>query len=196
MRDTRRIVLLATLTAIVIVLQLFGAFIRFGPFSVSLVLMPIAVGSALLGVFAGGWLGLIFGIVVLATGDANVFITIDPFGAIFTVLAKGIFAGLSAGVAYKLLSKFSKTLGAVAAAIICPIVNTGIFVLGMYVFFFGTLTEWSMAAEVVSATAFLFITMIGLNFFIELGLNTILSPVIVRLIQFGESKNYYSLSNE
>ncbi|MDR2589446.1 MAG: ECF transporter S component [Oscillospiraceae bacterium] len=196
MRDTKKIVMLASLTAIVIVLQLLGAFIRFGPFSVSLVLMPIVIGSALLGVLAGGWLGLIFGIVVLATGDANAFIAIDPFGAILIVLGKGVLAGLSAGIVYKLLSKLNKTIGTIAAAIICPVVNTGIFVLGMYVFFFATLTEWSVAADVVSATAFLFLTMIGLNFFIELGLNTILSPVIVRLIHFGESKNYYSLSNE
>ena len=72
--DTRKLVLLAILTAIVIILQILGAFIRFGPFSISLVLMPIAVGAALLGAYAGVWLGLVFGFVVLASGDANAFL--------------------------------------------------------------------------------------------------------------------------
>ena len=43
----RKLTLLALFTAIVIVLQLLGSFIRFGPFSISLVLEPIVIGSAL-----------------------------------------------------------------------------------------------------------------------------------------------------
>ena len=46
---TRTITGVAIFTAIVIVLQLLGSFIRFGPFSISLVLIPIVVGAALYG---------------------------------------------------------------------------------------------------------------------------------------------------
>jgi thiamine transporter ThiT len=45
--STKKLVLGAVLTALVIVLQLLGAFIRFGPFSISLVLVPIVIGAAL-----------------------------------------------------------------------------------------------------------------------------------------------------
>ena len=48
----------AIFTAIVIVLQLLGSFVRFGPFSISLVLIPIVVGAALYGPGAGAWLGV------------------------------------------------------------------------------------------------------------------------------------------
>ena len=41
---TKTLTGLALFTAIVIVLQLLGSFIRFGPFSISLVLIPIVVG--------------------------------------------------------------------------------------------------------------------------------------------------------
>jgi len=188
--NTRRLVLLALLTGLVIMLQFLGAFIRFGSFSISAVLVPIVIGSALFGMFAGLWLGLVFGVVVLATGDAAAFLAIDPAAAILVVLGKGAVAGLSAGAVYKLLESKNRTAAAIAAGVVCPVVNTGILVIGCYVFFLPTLTEWGMAAGFVSATAFIFIGMIGLNFLFELGLNIVLSPAIVRLIRQGQGKDY------
>jgi len=186
--STQKLTLLAILTAIVVVLQFLGAFVRFGPFSVSLVLMPIVIGAALIGRLAGGWLGLLFGVVVLASGDANAFLMINPVGTVVVVMLKGILAGLAAGCVYKLLSGISKTVGAVAAAVVCPIVNTGVFIIGSYVFFLPTLTEWGMAAGFTSVAAFIFIGLISANFLFELGLNVLLSPAIVRLIQYGQDR--------
>ena len=185
---TRELVLLGLLTAIVFILQFVGAAIRFGPFSITLVLMPIVIGAALIGIYAGAWLGLVFGFVVLLTGDANVFLTIHPFGTVLVVLLKGALAGFAAGAVYKLLCTKGKTLAAVVAGAVCPIVNTGIFIIGAYVFFLPTIVEWGEAAGYANATSFIFIGMIGLNFLFELGLNLVLSPVIVRLIQYGQDK--------
>lgn len=56
------------LAAIAAVLQLVGSAIRFGPFSVSLVLIPIVLGAALYGWGMGCWPGLVFGAVVLLSG--------------------------------------------------------------------------------------------------------------------------------
>ena len=50
----------ALLTAIVVVLQFLGFFLRFSTFSISLVLMPIVIGAALYGIGTGAWLGLVF----------------------------------------------------------------------------------------------------------------------------------------
>ena len=191
--NTRKLVLLALLTAIVVVFQFLGAFIRFGPFSISLVLVPVVIGASLLGTWAGGWLGLVFGMVVLASGDANPFIAIDPIGAILVVVLKGTLAGLASGAVYRLLSGKNKTIGVVSAAIICPVVNTGVFIIGAYVFFLPTLTAWGMAAGFTNVTAYIFIGMIQLNFLFELGLNVLLSPAIVRLIQYGQNRfNFHS----
>ena len=62
--STRTLTGVALLTAIVVVLQLLGSFIRFGTFSISLVLVPIVVGAALYGAWAGCWLGFVFGLVL------------------------------------------------------------------------------------------------------------------------------------
>ena len=183
--STQKLVLLAILTAVVIILQVLGTFIRFGPFSISLVLMPIAIGAALLGIVAGAWLGLVFGFVVLISGDANLFLAINPAATVLVVLLKGTLAGFIAGVAYKCFEKYSKTISAVAAAIVCPVVNTGIFIAGCYLFFLPTITEWATAAGAAGVTAFIFIGIIGANFLIELGINIVLSPAIVRLIQIS-----------
>jgi len=185
MKSARSLTFLALLTAIVVVLQFLGAFVRFGPFSVSLVLLPIVIGAALAGPLSGGWLGLVFGLVVLLSGDAGVFLAIDPVGAIIIVLGKGIVAGLGAGLFYRIFEKANKTLAAVAAAAICPIGNTGIFILGLYIFFLPTMRQWGADAGFENVTAFIFLGMVGLNFVFEFALNIILSPTIVRLIQLG-----------
>ena len=66
--DRNKTVRLATtgiLTAIVVVFQFIGASIKFGTFSVSLVLIPIVIGAALGGKYVSTWLGFVFGVVVL-----------------------------------------------------------------------------------------------------------------------------------
>jgi len=87
--NTQKIVGLGLFTAIVIVLQLMGSFIRFGTFSISLVLVPVVIGAALYGAGAGAWLGFVFGVVVLLSGDAAAFLGVNALGTILTVLVKG-----------------------------------------------------------------------------------------------------------
>ena len=185
--ETRQMVLLSLLTAIVVVLQLMGAFVRFGPFAVSLVLMPIALGAALIGPKAGAWLGLVFGIVVLIIGDAAVFMPIDPFGTILVVLLKGALAGFVAGIVYKLLAQKNQLAATALSAAVIPIINTGIFILGIYVFFLPAVTQWGVAAGFTAVTEFIFLGMVGVNFLLEFALNIVFIPVIIRLIRIREA---------
>ena len=179
----RNMTLTAMFTAVVILLQFVGSFIKFGTFSVSLVLLPIVVGAALCGPMAGMWLGLVFGVTVLLSGDAAFFLTYSVPGTIITVILKGMLCGLCAGLVYRALEKKNKILASVAAAIVCPIVNTGVFLCGCLIFFMdavGTL------AEDMNAYLYLIVGFVGGNFIFELLINSILSPVIVRVIGIGE----------
>ena len=177
-----RMATLAILTAIVVVLQLLGSFLRFGPFSVSLVLVPIAIGAALYGMSAGAWLGFVFGVAVLLSGDAAAFLTINVPGTLITVLAKGILAGLAAGFIHKLLVEKNRPLAVAASAIACPLVNTGVFLIGCVVFFLPTIAEWGLAEGFDNVAAYLIVGMVGFNFIFEMLVNVILSPVIVRIL--------------
>ncbi len=179
----RTLVLGAVFTALVIVLQFLGSFIRFGAFSVSLVLLPIIVGAATCGYKIGAWLGFMFGVVVLLSGDATAFLTVNYIGTIITVLLKGTLCGLIAGLVYSALKKFNRYLAVMAAAIVCPIVNTGIFLLGCNIFFLETIKDWGAQAGFTNAAAYMFLGLAGGNFLFELGTNLILSPAIVRVLK-------------
>ena len=187
-QQTKTLVLGAIFTALVIVLQLMGSFIRFGMFSISLVLIPIVLGAATCGVKIGAWLGFVFGAVVLISGDAAAFLAIDVFGTILTVMLKGIGCGLVAGLVYKLVEKYNRYVAVVAAAVVCPIVNTGIFLLGCSMFFLETIKEWGLAAGFNNAAAYMFLGLAGGNFLVELATNIVLSPVIVRVLNI-QKKN-------
>ena len=109
-KNTKTMVLGAVLTALVVILQLLGAVIKLGPFSISLVLVPIVIGAATCGAYMGGWLGLTFGVTVLLSGDAALFLSVNALGTVATVLLKGALCGFAAGIAYKLLEKLNTTV--------------------------------------------------------------------------------------
>lgn len=181
---TKTIVGLGLLTAIVIVLQAMAIGIRFGVFTITLTLVPIIVGAALYGWKAGAWLGFVFGAVVLFT-DAGAFLAVNVPGTIITCLGKGTLAGLAAGAVYSLVSKKNGAVAAVAAGIVSPIVNTGVFLLGCVIFFMDTIKEWAAGAGFESAGTYMVTSFVGLNFVIELAINLVLSSVIVVIVRYG-----------
>ena len=181
--STKTLALCSILTAIVVILQFMGAFLHFGPFSVSLVLIPIVIGAALCGPAAGAWLGFAFSVVVFLSGDAGAFLALSVPGTLITVLLKGTLCGLAAGLIYKLLEKHNRYLAVTVAAIVCPIVNTGIFLLGCRLFFWDTIISWGQAEGFNDVAKYVIFVLVGGNFLFELGLNVFLSPIITRILK-------------
>lgn len=171
------------LTAIVFVLQWFGASIKFGTFSITLVLIPIILGAALCGPIVSTWLGLVFGAVVLLSGDAAPFLAISAPGTIATVLLKGALCGLVAGAVFNALKKFNQYLAVIVAAVAAPVTNTGIFLLGCRLFFFDAVKEWGVSAGFTNVAKYMLVGFVGFNFLFELVTNIVLCPVIVRIIE-------------
>ncbi|MCD8328781.1 MAG: ECF transporter S component [Ruminococcus sp.] len=185
---TNKIVGLGLLTAIVVVLQVLAVAIRpSGVFNISLVLVPIVVGAALYGWKAGTWLGFVFGVVVVLT-DASAFLAVNIPGTIITCLLKGMLAGLASGLIYLLIAKKSRFIAAVVAAIVCPIVNTGVFLLGCMIFFMDTINEWAAATGYENAGAYMIIALVGVNFIIEMAVNIVLSSAIVKIVDIQTKK--------
>lgn len=179
--DVKKLTFLALMTAIVAVLQVLSGVIQFGPFSITLALTPIVVGSALYGWKAGAWLGFVFGAVTLT--NAALFLAVSIPATILVCLLKGAAAGAAAGLVYKLLEKKNSYIAVIAAAVVCPIVNTGVFALGCMLFFMPAVSELAGGAN---AIAFIFTGLIGVNFFVEFGVNLVLAPVVFKLIQIGK----------
>ena len=184
--STKTLVLSAFLTAIVVVLQLFAEHlpIKVGPCTLSFVLIPIVIGAATCEPIIGAWLGFVFSAVVLLCPSTQLFYAISIPGTILTVLVKGTLAGLISSLVYKLISKKSKLFGVISAAIFCPVINTGIFLLGCRLFFFEAVSQWAGGANVIS---YMFLGLAGFNFLFELVSNIVLSPAIVRLLNIKKA---------
>ncbi len=177
---TKNMVGLGLFSAIIVVVQLIFGSIRIGGvFSINPVLVPVVVGAAVYGWQAGIWLGLVSGAAILLSGEAAFFMAFHVAGTVLTVLVKGAACGGAAGLVYRLFCRRSRLLAVVCAAVACPLVNTGVFLLGCWVFF---LEELAALSQGGSLFAFILTTFVGLNIFVELGINVVLSPVISRLV--------------
>ena len=180
---TKQMTLGALLTAMVVVLKLLGSFIRLGPFSISLVLVPIVIGAATCGALVAAWLGLSFGVAVLLSGDAALFLSIHAPGTILTVLLKGILCALAAALFYKMMERANQFVAVLLAAIVCPIVNTGVFLIGCRLFFWETIVAWGNDAGFANPAVYALLGLVGANFLFEVAFNLLLSPIIVRLLR-------------
>ncbi len=179
-------VTLSLLSAIVVVLQMLGGYFHIGPVSLSLVLVPIVLGSAMLGEKAGAFLGAVFSAVViiycingLDMGGAMVWNASPPL-CFLVVMTKGVMAGYLSGLVYKAFSQKNKYVAMLLAAITAPIVNTGIFVSSLFIFFKDVLAVWAEGSNVV---IYVLSGLVLLNFVPELIINIVMSPATARLIK-------------
>ena len=176
---TYRLVGLSLLTALVVVLTLLGNIIKVGPFAVTLSLTPIITGAAVFGAGAGAALGLVFGIVVLIAGafglDGGATLLLLSQSVPATVgicIVKGVAAGYLAGKVFEWVSKKNTKTAVLCSGIVCPVVNTGLFIAGMLMFFFSTLESWSGGQAMLY---YIVVGLTGINFLIEMTINIVLS---------------------
>ena len=177
---------LGILTAIIIVLQVLTTYFPVKPFAITLALIPIVIGAALYGAKAGAYLGAVFSVVVIAmciygvdAGGAMVW-NANPFLCVLVCMLKGTGAGFVSGLVYNLLSKKNEIVGSACAAVLSPIVNTGIFVLGLILLFKPVLEAWAGGSDIIY---YVVTGLVGVNFLVELGVNIILVPVVVQVIK-------------
>lgn len=237
----RNLAITAILAALVVVLQV-SLGIAIGPVSITLTLIPIVVGSLVLGPGYGAALGFIFGLVVSIcsiigkdVGGQMVFAA-NPVIAWILCLLKGTAAGFLPAVIYNFFRKCKASkqiliafsgvfiaLGCFAAgrttvgsshlmtAIICvilaiavaayllmihfalrgdkaefylasmiaPIANTGIFIIGMFLFFRPTLDTWAGGSNTL---VYAITGLAGINFILEFALSVIFAPAIATIV--------------
>ena len=189
----KQMVSLALLMALVVVLQMVSSIIPpIGGFTISLVLIPIILGSAVYGPGAGALLGATFGTVVYINcitaadpGGAMVF-QANPILCLLVVMGKGVLAGLASGFAYKLIAPKNSYLAMLCAAVVCPVVNTGVFIACMLTFFVDVLSVW---AGDNGLTAYILTGLVLANFVPELAINIIFSPASHRVLKVTEKKS-------
>ena len=191
--DTKKLVTISLLWALVAVLSVLGNFIRFGPFPITLALCPIIVGGAMFGAGVGAQLGTVFGVVTLISGLAGwdgggvmLMFAASPLGLFLLCILKGTFAGLFAALAYNAVAKTGYTKTAViVAGIVCPVTNTGLFILGMLTIFRKLLYEWAGGTEIVS---YIILSLTGINFVVELVVNMVLAAGVTTILKYANKQ--------
>lgn len=200
-RSMRKIAGPVILTAIVVLLQLVGTTVRIGDFSISLNMLPVAVGAVLYGPWGGAWLGLVFGTVLMLTGEVDLFYAISPLHTIITTAGRGALAGLASGLVYRAAGRKRKELGIVLSSITAPVVNTGLFIALCLLFFYDVFEEIMGVGQVLPG---MIKSYVSINFLIELALNMVVPPLLIRLamrlenhppVKETESKNRKKLAS-
>lgn len=185
----KRMVGIASLAAIVAVLQLIANYITIGNVSITLALTPLVIGAILYGPKGGAILGAIMGLIVLTAPSTSTFLSINPFATVVLCILKSSIAGCVAGFVFKWICKKNFHVAVVVAAIVAPIVNTGLFAIGMLLFFMPTLQAMAGSADGGVVLSTLFLTVIGFNFVIEFVVNIVLSPSMTYIVNVI-SNNY------
>ena len=181
-------------TALIVVLQMISYFWKIGTFSITLTLVPIVVAGVKYGPKYSTFLGAMFGIVTIVgciTGfdeGGHILFQTNPFYIVILCMSKAILCGLSAGLIGTYLRKKHLKTAVISTALATPIVNTGIFILMAFLLYKDTLYEWGAdwAAKNntdFNITMYIILVIVGINFIIEMALNTVLSPVIYRVLK-------------
>lgn len=186
-QNIRKMATLSLMIALIVVLQLLGYVLpRLGPFGLSFVLVPVIIGAAYFGPKEGAILGAAFGVVVCICCyngmDAGGFMVwqASPLLCILVVVAKGVFAGLGSGFVYNCFKHKRPNVAITLSAIMCPVLNTGIFLLGMKLFFFDVLSAWAGGSNIAG---YVLTGIVLANFVPELLINIVLSPACYRIIK-------------
>ena len=190
--QTLRLVQIALLTALMLLLQLVLGGLRIGPVTLSFSLVPLVIAAVFIGPSAGAFLGLVSGVAtfiqVLTAADPfyTLLIATNPWLTALICIVKTTLAGLLAAWCYQALCKVSKyrALNVILPAAVCPIVNTGIFCLGMY-FGFGAALQSSEAfgaAASAGLAAFVVIGLAGVNFIFEVLTNVVVCPIVAKAL--------------
>lgn len=181
-----KVAVLGIFTAVTAVLQTISYFVKIGNFNLSLVLIPIIVAACLYTPSYSAYLGGVFGLMTVigcltgADSGGNILLNSNAVMTVITCMLKGILCGFLCGLTAKALRKKGGLISVVVPAIAAPVVNTGIFVAMMFVFFKDILYSW---AGGTNAVTYIITVLVGVNFLIELGLNIIFAPAMLRIIK-------------
>ncbi|MCL2213050.1 MAG: ECF transporter S component [Oscillospiraceae bacterium] len=192
---TRRLVGVAMFAAVIVVVQTLTTFVwPPGTIPINLVLPAIVVGAALYGTKAGMFLGLCFSAVVIASGItgaaglSNLMWIASPVLFILVTLVRGASIGLVAGIVFSAVSQKDTQLGVLVAAVLSPVVNTGIFLLSLIFLFRDVLRGIAGENNIIYHA---FIVMAGTNFIVELAVNIgLVTATVIVITATKKNRNF------
>lgn len=182
-----RMVLIAMFIAIMLVMNFtpLGYITISGAFSITLMTVPVALGAACTGIGGGAILGFVFGLTSFLQAFGIGFI-IDPsaaplfgespLGYTVTCFVPRIATGLVAGLIFTLFERKNR-VNLAAYILTCasvPVLNTALF-MSSYILFY---SDTSFGGAVMTVL----LTILTLNFLVELLATTVIGTAVSRVI--------------
>ncbi len=165
--------------ALMIILQIIGNYLQFGPVNINISLVAIVLAAVLAGPISGAIVGFFNGVMaLLSPSTIAVFMPVSIVGTVLACLLKCTLAGFVSGLVFNLLKNKNRTLALIVASLLVPIINTGIFIIFALIFFRPVLEESVSSGAFPNIWMVLLIGFIGWNFLIELVSTGVLSPIV------------------
>lgn len=186
----KNVALLGILIALVIVLQLFASAIPMFGITLNFSLIPIALAGILIGVWGGAIVGFSCGLVVFITmavlgqePSTAFFFQVQPLILTVMCIGKTTVAGAICGLVFNLLKKYNTYLAVCVSSILIPIINTGIYMLGI-VLMKDSASEFLALTSTSAGLVFTVVFgLIWLNFVLEMVINVVFAPIVYRVIK-------------
>ena len=184
---TRQIVITGLMLALMIVLQIVGNYLQFGPVNINISLVAIVLAAVIAGPISGAIVGFFNGIMaLLSPSTIAVFMPVSAVGTVLACLLKCTLAGFVCGIVFKLLKKKNQTVALIVASLLVPIINTGIFIIFALIFFRPILESSVSSGAYPNIWMFLIVGFIGWNFLVELASTGVLSPIVGTVVLRNE----------
>ena len=176
---TRQIVITGLMLALMIILQIIGNYLQFGPVNINISLVAIVLAAVLCGPWSGAIVGFFNGIMaLLSPSTIAIFMPVSPVGTVLACLLKCTLAGFVCGLVFNALKKKNQIVGLIVSSLLVPIINTGIFIIFALLFFRPILESNVQSGAFPNIWMFLLMGFIGWNFLIELASTGVLSPIV------------------
>ena len=160
---------------------------------ITLIVIPVAVGSIILGPKAGAFLGLVFGLTSFANAFGNamgmMFLQTSVLRTMVLLIGNRILVGLIPGLLYQVFRKSPKTrtLGAAVCSFLTPVTNTVLYIVGNWLMFRNTWLGSSLTADYngnggISLLGFM-LAMVAVNGISEAIASTIIGTAVCTALQ-------------
>ncbi len=195
--NTAYLVRLAVLAAIVVVMSFTPlGYLRAGAVEITFLMIPVTIGAIVLDIKAGMILGGVFGLtsfIQCITGQSPfgaTLLSINPIATFIVCIVPRVLIGFCSGIVFKTLKEKDKTKGKMLsfslASIVGPIINTLLFVGGVFLFFWNT--DYITAMRGGQSLIAFFAIFVGWNGLIEAVVAFVVGTAVSRAIYNYASK--------
>ncbi len=200
MSNLVKFVQLAVLAAIVVVMSLTPlGYLKIGPLSIALVIIPVVTGAMVLGPGAGAFMGLVFGVTSFAQcfgmdAFGTTLCSISPVYTFITCIPTRVLAGYLCAVVFKavkraLSEKKSSDVAFPVAAVCGALFNTVLFMSSLVLLFGKTeFIQGLMAQNGTNSFVMFIIIMVGLNGVVEIASCLVVASALSKALTLANKK--------